>query len=110
MRGLDPRIHQKKLFRRRWIAGSKPGSDEALGSEPALADQHRIPRTKRRPERNDHPLRAGGFGMCERDAVATGTRRETARDRHRAFDAHIGHVGLFAKRWATTENKERPVG
>ena len=42
--------------------------------------------------------------------VAPGARREAAGDRHRAFDAHIRHVGILAGRCNFAEDEERPVG
>ncbi len=49
-------------------------------------------------------------GVSQRDTVALGARRKSAGDRHRAFDAHVGHVGILAGRCNFSEDEERPVG
>ena len=54
--------------------------------------------------------RTGTIGVGQGHAVAPGARREAAGDRHRAFDAHIGHVGILAGSCDFAEDEERPVG
>ena len=48
--------------------------------------------------------------MGQGDTVAPGARREAAGNRHRAFDAHIGHVRILAGGRDFAKDKERPVG
>ncbi len=48
--------------------------------------------------------------MGQGHAVAPGARREAAGDRHRALDAHVGHVGILAGGRDFAEDEERPVG
>ena len=53
---------------------------------------------------------AGASVWVSVDAVAAGARREAAGDRYRAFDAHIGHVGILSGGGDLAEDEERPVG